>query len=1019
MPIDVSLSVQATRESFVIETSDDDELDFLSGATSPTLVGSATPLSSLEEGSLGKRSVAGTGMKLRKKEVKVVEALLPRKHEKRKRTQSESKVQKGAAEALAKRLKLDDKVAHTAELNKRRIRVENARHRWVQRHRKLFEPLLPESSNYFNTLEKEIKVANDRTPYFPLHELDEQPKLIKGGEMKDYQLHGLSFLVYMYRNGMNCILGDEMGLGKTLQTLSLFAYIAEHEISGSMDPHLIICPLSVLSAWMSEVERWVPTFKAIRFHGSANERARMKVDIREGKLKFDVCIATYESYVAEDTWFKSKQWSYVVLDEGHRIKNSETNVAGKLQGLGSLFKMILTGTPIQNNLVELWGLLHWLYPKIFTAATERLFKDSWDLSRGSYSTSFLNAANKLLTTVMLRRTKSVVECSVPPKEELTVFLPMTEAQRFWTLGLLTRLDVEELEKIFQTEVKGEDDSQELIANMKQGAKQGLYKRLQNLLLQLRMVCDHPYLLPDAEPTPFVLGEHIVASSAKLTLVDKLLADLLPKGDRVLIFSQWTGMLDLLEDFMNLRGIPYARLDGSTSRPRRTLDIRLFQRDDSPYKVFLISTRAGGLGINLTKASHVIMFDSDWNPQNDIQAIARAHRIGQTKIVKVYRLICQGSVEDQMLDRIRRKLFLSVKIMGSSNDSTDPTSDTEGTNSSVSELMDILRRGSSSLMMGGGGMSLRHFLKADIKEILRTSKERDDARVMKMKKEMGDDDAAGQDTAIAQRRWEEEEQELLSGVAQVQSRLFEGKVVQRAKPQHQSPGSGPLKGLGPSKASVAAGSLNISKSSKQNRAMAEEWKAVQLQAGKGEDGVVTVNGLEVDTAFIGEVIEELPKPIKKPRKKAYNHEDWCIHCRDGGDLVCCSYCPRVFHPMCVGMSKAVAARTPFLTCLQHDCISCGRNTTDSGGMLFRCQTCPQAFCEDCLPFDDIKPVGPIIPEFRLCSWTPQATAYFIRCADCLSLFKEQPKIWNGWVKEWADMERRIESMESSEDYVDIE
>lgn len=195
---------------------------------------------------------------------------------------------------------------------------------------------------------------------------------------------------------------------------------------------------------------------------------------------------------------------------------------------------VLTGTPIQNNLVELWGLLHWLYPKIFTAATERLFKDSWDLSRGSYSTSFLNAANKLLTTVMLRRTKSVVECSVPPKEELTVFLPMTEAQRFWTLGLLTRLDVEELEKIFQTEVKGEDDSQELIANMKQGAKQGsmlfkltlidyckvidasrcfiVYKRLQNLLLQLRMVCDQyvtmfghhhcPRLISLTAPTSF-------------------------------------------------------------------------------------------------------------------------------------------------------------------------------------------------------------------------------------------------------------------------------------------------------------------------------------------------------------------------------------------------------------------------------------------------------------------------------------------------------------------------------------
>ncbi|TCD65790.1 hypothetical protein EIP91_002183 [Steccherinum ochraceum] len=994
----------------------DDELDFLSGATSPTLVGTETPLSSMDD--MAKKDVR---VLRNRTKVKVVQEVVKTTSVKRKRAQSDAKVQQAAVVASMKRVKLDNKVAHMAELNKRRAHLESARRRWLHRHRTLFEPLLPESSIYFKTIERELKAMGDSAPCIPLHELDEQPRLVKGGEMKDYQLHGLSFLVWMYQNGMNCILGDEMGLGKTLQTLSLFAYIAEHETPGSMDPHLIICPLSVMSAWMTEAQRWTPSLKALRFHGAANERARIKEEVRAGNLKFDICITTYESFVAEDTWFKSKQWTYVVLDEGHRIKNSGTAVAHKLQGLGALYKMILTGTPIQNNLSELWGLLHWLYPKVFTTASERQFQDSFDLSRGSYSTAFLNAANKLLSTIMLRRTKALVECSVPPKEELTVFIPMSEAQRFWTLGLLTRLDISELEKIFQADsgVKREDGADDYIAQMKQTARLGMYKRLQNLLMQLRMVCDHPYLLADAEPSPFYLGDHIINSSAKLTLVDKLLADLLPKGERVLIFSQWTGMLDLLEDFMNWRNIPYARLDGSTTRPRRTLDIKLFQSENSPYQVFLISTKAGGLGINLTKASHVIMFDSDWNPQNDLQAIARAHRIGQTKTVKVYRLICQGSVEDQMLDRLRRKLFLSVKIMGTSNtseSSPDPSQDPEG---GISELMDILRRGSSSLMSGGGGgMTLGEFLKADIRSILQVSRERDDVRVKKMKRELDTSDSVDalktEDSETAMKKWEEEEQALLAGVAQVQSRLFEGKLVQRVKPVQESPSKGMLKGLVPSAATTSAQLPSLSKNSgkKDNRAMADAWQEVQRLAKEDkEEGVVTVNGLELDMAYVGaDAYENRPKaPPEKRKKPKYENEDYCIHCRDGGNLVCCSYCPRVFHAGCRGFTKNQASQT-FVACSQHSCTSCERNTTDSGGMLFRCQTCPQAFCEDCLPFDDIVPLDSTIPEYRLASYPAQANAYYIRCVDCLELFDEQPEILRGWKKEWRDIERKLKARE---------
>lgn len=209
--------------------------------------------------------------------------------------------------------------------------------------------------------------------------------------------------------------------------------------------------------------------------------------------------------------------------------------------------------------------------------------------------------------------------------------------------MLTRMDTLELKEIFVTDlehgpmVEGRREiMSHITTQMKRTAtaEASRWKKLMNLLIQLRKVCDHPYLLEDASPSPYVIGEHIVASSSKLVVIDKILSDVLPKGERVLIFSQWTRMLDVLEDFMELRSIPYGRLDGSTNRPRRTLSIKLFQQDKSPFQVFLISTKAGGLGINLTRASTVIMCDSDWNPQNDLQAIARAHRIGQTKTVKV-------------------------------------------------------------------------------------------------------------------------------------------------------------------------------------------------------------------------------------------------------------------------------------------------------------------------------------------------------------------------------------------------
>ncbi|KZT57598.1 hypothetical protein CALCODRAFT_555264 [Calocera cornea HHB12733] len=822
--------------------------------------------------------------------------------------------------------KRDTNKAKTVARHEKKAGFDDARKRWTWKHRALFAALLPDRSNFLENLRKDMSELHSQEWAIKEEEVVEQPMLVKGGVMKDYQLAGLSFLATMYQNGMNAILGDEMGLGKTLQTLSLFAYIKEQDPRS--DPHLVVCPLSVITSWMNETARWVPSLRVLRFHGTQSERERLKDMISSGE-RFDILITTYESYKSEHRWIKSRPWNYCVLDEGHKIKNAESGLATALQNLGAAFRLILTGTPVHNNLGELWALLHWLYPTVFTLASESVFQDAFDLRQGKYDVKYLESAQKLLEVIMIRRTKNAVEFSVPPRDELTVFIPFTEAQRYWTYKLLTRMSAADLRGVFNTSFEDENETKQ-----KGYGANTQYARLMNLLMQLRQTCDHPYMILGAEPDPYKLGNHVIKTSSKMIVIDKLLKDLIPKGERVLIFSQWTSMLDLLEDFMVLRKYRYARLDGSTPRPRRALDIRLFQQEKSPYDVYLISTKAGGLGINLTKATHVIMVDSDWNPQNDLQAIARAHRIGQTKTVKVYRLVCRGSVEDQMLDRIRRKLFLSLKIMN--NPGSSSADDAAGMK--MDELLSILRNGSSALDAESAGMEFDNFISAPIEEILRNSQRKQDVRDAKLKQEV---DGSRMDERL-QEDVAEEQQRLLSGVAKVTCRLFEGKVLtpEAIKSRHEE---------GPSSA----------KRARQNR-------------------LVKVNGIESLVVWEKPVQQVQPK-FNRARK--FEHEEWCLFCQDGGDLYMCSTCPRVFHAKCLGISDAVANRTPMLHCPQHNCMVCERSTSQAGGMLFRCATCANAFCEDCLPEGELDAVGDSIPQLTALGYGVTSLAFYIRCDEC--------------------------------------
>lgn len=437
-----------------------------------------------------------------------------------------------------------------------------------------------------------------------------------------------------------------MGLGKTLQTIGFMAYL--HDGLQKKGPHLVIVPLSVLSNWISEIERFCPTLRAVRFHGPKEERARIKEEELHDLKEFDVVVTTYEILVSEANFFKRKYvWTSVVVDEGHRLKNEKSQLSEKLRAVPCLSKVILTGTPLQNNLRELWAMLHYLAPDVFTSHSAELFEDGFDLARGYIDSALLRQARKLLSVFMLRRIKENVDINLPNRKELTILVPLTKQQIELYKQLLCALDSDTIETVMRessTQPPVEDadgrgskhqstsslidldaeDAQKLAkktTNSNSGAvitstgsggsSESDWRKLMNLLLQLRKVCNHTYLLPDTAPDPYEITEHIVSGSGKLLMLDRMLPRLRTDGHRVLLFSQFTSMLDLLEDYCELREFPFVRLDGETNRVKRRLDVRRFNAPNSPLFVFLISTRAGGLGLNLASADTVILYDSDW------------------------------------------------------------------------------------------------------------------------------------------------------------------------------------------------------------------------------------------------------------------------------------------------------------------------------------------------------------------------------------------------------------------------
>lgn len=520
----------------------------------------------------------------------------------------------------------------------------------------------------------------------------ESPKFIAGGEMRDYQVAGLNWLVSLHENGISGILADEMGLGKTLQTISFLGYL--RHVCGITGPHLIAVPKSTLDNWNREFAKWTPEVNVLILQGAKEERQRL-INERLVDEKFDVCITSYEMILREKSHLKKFAWEYIIIDEAHRIKNEESSLAQIIRVFHSRNRLLITGTPLQNNLHELWALLNFLLPDVFGDAEAF---DQWFSNQNEDQETVVQQLHRVLRPFLLRRVKSDVEKSLLPKKEVNLYVGMSQMQVKW------------YQKILEKDIDAVNGAQ---------GKRESKTRLLNIVMQLRKCCNHPYLFEGAEPgPPYTTDEHLVDNAGKMIILDKLLKRMKEQDSRVLIFSQMSRVLDILEDYCVFRGHQYCRIDGSTPHEERIAAIDDYNRPDSDKFIFLLTTRAGGLGINLTSADIVVLFDSDWNPQADLQAMDRAHRIGQTKQVVVFRFVTENAIEEKVLERAAQKLRLDQLVIQQGQQQAKNAA-------SKDDLLSMIQHGAANVFgaSGAAGASGKDTLEDDIEKILKKGEER--------------------------------------------------------------------------------------------------------------------------------------------------------------------------------------------------------------------------------------------------------------------------------------------------------
>ncbi|CDK25034.1 unnamed protein product [Kuraishia capsulata CBS 1993] len=533
-----------------------------------------------------------------------------------------------------------------------------------------------------------------------------QPKMLKNCTLRDYQLSGMEWLITLYENGLNGILADEMGLGKTLQSIAMLAFLYEQGIKG---PFLISCPLSTLSNWVDEIKRFAPSMPVLAYTGDKATRKSLRDEHFSRNEDLGIVVVSYEISILDSKYFNGVDWRFLIVDEGHRLKNADCMLIRQLKRIRTSNRLLLTGTPLQNNLRELWSLLNFILPDVFPdvqmfeqwfdfSSLQELKDDDGDdqfneLVNAEIQKSLISSLHTILKPFLLRRLKRDVVKGLPPKREYIIYGTLTDSQKMlYTAALKKELsheisrfgfkeylrankirfarggDKSTVDSFLNSVLEGEETPtpRSLVPHWNKVKHEIDQKKTLNAIMQLRLVCDSPYLFYFPWEDETKVDAALVENSCKMTILNQLVPALIKKGHRVLIFTQFVKMLDLIHDWCaTYMGYNVCRIDGSSSQEERQSEIHSFNNTDegseSP-QVFLLSTRAGGLGINLTAADSVVLFDSDWNPQVDLQAMDRVHRIGQTKPVVIYRLAVSNTVEEVLLARADSKRILEKLVI---------------------------------------------------------------------------------------------------------------------------------------------------------------------------------------------------------------------------------------------------------------------------------------------------------------------------------------------------------------------
>jgi SWI/SNF-related matrix-associated actin-dependent regulator of chromatin subfamily A member 5 len=491
-----------------------------------------------------------------------------------------------------------------------------------------------------------------------------------------------------------------------------------------------------------------------------------------------------------------------------------------------------------------------------------------------------------------------------------------------------------------------------------GNNKSKYQLLRNLVMQLRKCCLHPFLFAGAEVNiaNTTLGE-LISASGKLAVLDKMLLSMFKNGNRTVIFSQFTSMLDILEDYCAMRGWKYCRFDGSTPRAQRNYIINNFNAPDSDIFIFLMITKSGGLGINLQTADTCILYDSDWNPQPDLQAMARVHRIGQKKVVHIYRLVSAGTVEERVLQRAEKKLYLDQMV--NRGITTDMENDDDEAGLTASELLSTLKFGSNAIFRSTNELPSN----SEIDSI--TDRKRTEKTSCGLLK------GGASNTA----------EDFNVDVELTDTQTFGGVNFREIRDLQCKTGGTKNKTINKLKEEWS----DLNKLADMNGGRGKRNKKNRIMNIKDDNGtthqVFSINNYDLTngepSVFKGETKKTSGMSNPKREKKGgvtHVNQDICQICGDFGDLILCPRCPISVHPRCCGLNNKT-----FQNCTHHNCIRCNKSSSEAGGLLFACDTCPSAYCEDCLPSSCVRYLGYTTERLQKLGYEGNSRTVYIHCS----------------------------------------